>query len=152
MATLELLGISGPMILLQLVPFLVAIGGLYLIIFKPMLAMLAEREKNIHGFKREAELLQEEVAAKVTELETRLVEARAEASAERAQLRQQAADAEGEILAAARAQADQLLGEARSKIAEERDAASAQLRSSAATLSQQIAGAVLGRPVSGKDN
>jgi F-type H+-transporting ATPase subunit b len=140
------------MMVLQAIPFLVTLAGLHLIIFKPMLAMLAEREKNIHGFKREAELLQEEVSAKVTELETRLVEARAEASAERAKLRQEAAEAEGEILAAARAQADQLIGEARARIAEEREIASTQLRSSADTLSQQIAGAVLGRPVGGKDN
>ncbi len=152
MATLELLGISGQMILLQLVPFLVAVGGLYLIIFKPMLAMLAEREKNIHGFKREAELLQEEVAGKLSELEARLVEARTEALAERGRLRQEASEAEGKILAAARTQADALLEEARARIAQEREAASASLKSSAATLSQQVAGAVLGRPVGGKDN
>lgn len=152
MAALELLGISGKMILLQMVPFVVVLVGLYFIIFKPMLTMLSEREKNIHGFRKEAELLQEEVSAKLSELEGRLADARAEASVERARLRSEAQSAEQEILAAARQRADALLEEARKEIATERAAAEAQIEATLGDLSQRIAGRVLGRQVSGGDN
>ena len=53
------------MVLLQLIPFLLTVFGLNAIILKPMLAHLAERERNIAGFKTEADALQDEVAAKV---------------------------------------------------------------------------------------
>ena len=152
MAALELLGISGKMILLQMVPFVVVLVGLYFIIFKPMLTMLSEREKNIHGFRKEAELLQEEVSAKLAELEGRLADARAEASVELARLRSEAQSAEQEILAAARQRADVLLEEARKEIAIERAAAEAQIEATLGDLSQRIAGRVLGRQLSGGDN
>lgn len=146
-ATLNLLGISGKLLLLQAIPFLLAVVGLHFIILKPMLAMLAERERNITGFRKEADLLQEEVAAKLAELEGRLGEARAEAAVERARLRVEAAHQEQEIIGAARGRADALLAEARATIAAEHAAASAQLEAQAVGLSQSVASRVLGRRV-----
>ena len=151
MEILELLKIDPKMVVLQMIPFLVATGGLYLIIFKPMLTMLAERERNIDGFRKEADLLQEEVTSKLEELEQQLQAARAEGQAERSKLRQEALDAEKEMLAAARAKADELLNAARSEIAAERDKAREQLRGSADELSKQIATAVLGRQIGGSN-
>ncbi len=147
MEALELLGISGSMILLQAIPFVVALVGLHVIIFKPMLAMLAERERNIHGFRKEAELLQDEVSGKLAELEERLAGARAEAGAERNRLRAEAKKAEDEILAAARAKADAALSEARATLESDTAAARTQLEATAAQLSRQIASTVLGRPM-----
>ena len=72
------------MVLLQLIPFLLTVVGLNAIILKPMLAYLGERERNIAGFKNEADGLQDEVATKVGELDAKLAEARREAAAERA--------------------------------------------------------------------
>lgn len=146
-ATLNLLGISGKMILLQAIPFLVTLIGLHFIIFKPVLALLAEREKNIHGFRKEAELLKEEVAGKMAELEERLGSARAEAAAERGRLRAEAVVAEQEIVGAARGRADKLIAEARAEVAAEYATASAQLEAHAAELSRVIATRVLGRDV-----
>jgi len=138
------------MIVLQAVPFLVTVGGLYLIIFKPMLAMLAERERSIHGYATEAELLQEEVAGKMSELEDRLVEARAEATAERSRLRQEALDAEQATLQKARSHAEGILDEARGELAKESDKASQELKGTTAALSLQIASNVLGRELEGQ--
>ncbi len=146
-ATLNLLGISGKMILLQAIPFLIALIGLHFIIFKPVLALLAEREKNIHGFRKEADSLKDEVAAKMAELEERLASARAEAATERSRLRAEAVAAEQEILGAARGRAETLIAEARAEIAAESAAASAQLETHATELSRAIATRVLGREV-----
>jgi F-type H+-transporting ATPase subunit b len=118
-----------------------------LIIFKPMLAMLAEREKNIHGYRKEAELMQEEVTAKMGELEERLAEARVEAMAERSRLRQESLAMEQETLQAARSRAEAFLEEARESLSNERVDATKQLEEAAGVLSQQIASSVLGRPL-----
>lgn len=136
-------------VLIQLVPFLVTLAGLHYIIFKPMLAHLADRERNIDGFKREADQLQGEVAGKMAELEEKLSAARAEAATERASLRKQSKEAEAQIVADARASADSMLGEARGRIAAEKESASKELEATAKTLSSNIAGTILGRPVAG---
>lgn len=137
------------MVLLQLIPFLVTVFGLHAIILKPMLAHLAERERHIDGFKDEATNLQDEVAAKVAELESKLGDARREAVAERSNLRLEAKAAEAEMLAAARGKAEVIIGEARKVLAGERDAASKQLQATARGLSSNIASTILGRTVEG---
>lgn len=145
MEALSLLGIDGSLILLQTIPFVLVLIGLNSLIFKPMLAMLAEREKNIHGFRKEAELLQDELASKMAELDERLADARAQADAERNRLRAEAKVAEEEISRRARAQADDILTDARGKLEADATAARKELQGTAADLSQQIAAAVLGR-------
>jgi len=135
------------MVLIQLVPFLVTLVGLHYIIFKPMLAHLADRERNIDGFKREAALLQEEVAGKLGELEAKLSSAKAEAAVERASLRRDSKAAEAAVVGAARESADAVLSEARAGIATEKAAASKQLGVTARSLSSSIASTILGRKV-----
>jgi F-type H+-transporting ATPase subunit b len=140
---------SPDLMVLQAIPFLTVVAGLHLIIFKPMLAMLAEREKNIHGYRKEAELMQEEVDTKMSELEVKLAEARAEATAERGRLRQESLALEQQTIQAARTRAEGFLEEARQSLSQERAAAASQLRETAAELSEQIATSVLGRSVGG---
>jgi len=140
---------SLTLIVLQTIPFLAVVLGLHLIIFKPMLAMLAEREKNIHGYRKEAELMQEEVDAKMDELEAKLTEARSEATIERNRLHQETLSLEQQTIQAARTKAEGFLEEARSSLAQERIAATLQLRETASALSEQIAATVLGRSVEG---
>ncbi len=145
MEALNLLGIDGSLILLQTIPFVLALVGLNALIFRPMLAMLAEREKNIHGFRKEAELLQDELASKMAELDERLAGARADASAERNRLRLESKVAEDAISARARAEADVILTDARARLEADAAAVRAELAGTAAELSQQIAASVLGR-------
>ncbi len=145
MEALNLLGIDGSLIRLQTIPFVLALLGLNWLIFRPMLTMLAEREKNIHGYRKEAELLQGELDGKLSELDARLAAARAEASAERDRLRAESKVAEDAISARARAEADAILTEARAKLAADTVAARDSLAGAAADLSQQIAARVLGR-------
>lgn len=137
------------MVLLQLIPFLVTVFGLHAIILKPMLAHLAERERHIDGFKGEADSLKDEVAAKVGELDAKLADARREAALERGQLRKEAKAAEAELLKAARARSEVVVGEARTALATDRKAASVQLQATARGLSSSIASTILGRQLQG---
>ena len=137
------------LVLLQLIPFLLTVFGLQLLIFKPMLAHLADRERNIDGFKRAAELMQEEVRGKVAELDARLVEARVVSQAERARLRAEAKIAEAKLIATARRQTEKLVTDARAALEIEKQAARAQVESSARALSGAIASQVLGRTIEG---
>ncbi len=135
------------MVLIQLVPFLVTLLGLHYIIFKPMLAHLADRERNIDGFKREAAQLQDEVAGKLGELEAKLSDTKAEAAVERASLRRDSKAAEAAVVGAAREAADTVLSEARAGIATEKAAASKELGLTARSLASRIASTILGRKV-----
>ena len=148
-ATLNLLGISGKMLLLQAIPFLLAVAGLHFIIFKPMLANLKLREESIHGFKKAAEGMHDQVEDKVAELEEKLAQARAEAAAERSRLRVETAGAEASILEAARLRAEEIVQGAREELARDSETARIQLAASADELSRSIAARVLGRELEG---
>lgn len=149
MEALELLGISGPMVVLQAIPFLLVLVGLNQIIFQPMLKVLAEREKAIHGSSADAEGLEDEVAAKLAELEARVASAKAEANAERARLREATAAEEQTILDAAKAAANAELEIARGKLQGEVESAQAHLKAQSAAIAAQVADSILGRAVKG---
>jgi F-type H+-transporting ATPase subunit b len=137
------------MVILETIPFLLTLIGLHVIILKPMLKLLAERERNIHGFRGEAAELQDEVARKTAELEQKLKAATEQAASERARLREEAQDAERKILDDARVRAEKHVDAGRTRIQAERDAARSALDATARQLGAQVAGAVLGRPVEG---
>lgn len=135
------------LIALQMVPFLVTLGALYFIIFKPMLGYLEAREQVIQGDQAEAERLQKELDEKMTDYETRLAAARRQVTELRARLRSEAqADADDRI-AEAQAQADAKVAEAVAVIHQERDAARGQLEATARALASDISARVLGRTV-----
>lgn len=135
------------LVLLQMVPFLLAVFGLWFIIFKPTLKLLEAREARIVGARKEAEALSARLDAKVAEFEDRLQEANAAAAAERTRLRRETAARENEILGQARTEAERLAQEARTRIQAEAAAGRALLRREADGLARDIAGTVLGREV-----
>jgi F-type H+-transporting ATPase subunit b len=134
---------------LTTIPFLITVFGLHALIWKPMLALLAERETHVAGFLAEAETIEEDVATRTQVLDGRLSDARAEAVAERNRLRKASQTAEREIVDAARTVAEARMAEARAELDEQRAVAGAELRASAGALSVGIASAVLGRAVEG---
>jgi F-type H+-transporting ATPase subunit b len=139
--------IDPTLILLQLIPFLVVLVGLYFIILKPMLKVIEEREKNIVLDRRDAEDLEQEVNSKLAELDEKLARARSEANTERQKLREEIRQRDEALLDRARIEADVMVGEARVQIAAERRAASKVLRDESETLAKEIASSVLGREV-----
>jgi F-type H+-transporting ATPase subunit b len=135
------------LIVLQLIPFLVVLVGLHFIIFKPLLKVLEERDRNIVEDRRDAEFLDREVTQKMEQLEDKLAEARALANEQRKSLREEIRVSEQEILDRARKESEILLADARRQIATEREAASRALAQETENLSRDIATSVLGRQV-----
>ena len=139
--------INPILIVLQVIPFLVVFVGLHFIIFKPMLRLLAEREKSIVQDRQDAERLEGEVHQKMAELEDRLAQAKAAANADRRERREEIRQREEEIIGAARAKADEVVDKAREEIGREAEAARRTLREESEELSRDVASSVLGRAV-----
>lgn len=132
---------------LLMLPFFVTMFGLHIILFKPMLAFLTERDTAAERARAEAEALQKEAAEKATTLEARLAEARATATDIRAKARARGLEAETAMIEQARGQADQEVSKALERIRGEAASAKATLEQTATELSSEIAGQVLGRAV-----
>jgi len=132
-------------LLLWLAPFLVTLVGLHLILFKPMMNYLTERDSETIGARKAAADLNKEVDGRMDELNAKLKTAKAEAGQIRADARVKATAEGQKIIDAARAEAEKEVGAAVQRVQVERDTASQALKQSAETLSTEIAGQVLGR-------
>lgn len=137
----------SPFPLLMGVPFAITLMALHFIIFSPLLAYLDERDKTIRGAKDEAKSLSTQIEDRVHDVELRLKAARAEAAALRKEARDRAHAQAGDILGAARTQAEAKVGEATARIAEQERAAAKELEAQTASLSDEIVTSVLGREV-----
>ncbi len=132
-------------VLLNTLPFMVAIVGLYRIILKPMLAYLLDRDAAITGGRDEAARIEEEISRHMTEYEAKLAEARAEVAAIHAARRADAQVKYDERIGAARSEAEAQIEAAVGEIEAAREAASAQLKTMSGEIADQVAGQVLGR-------
>jgi F0F1-type ATP synthase membrane subunit b/b' len=126
-------------------PFAVAAIAVYAILWRPLLAYLDERQAVSDHALHEAHDLQHGAEAHLARIDVRLGQARDAVAEQRAAARRRAAVKENEILAAARASADQRVERAVADLKSEQAAASAALKVTANELSNQIAGRVLGR-------
>lgn len=154
-ATLHLLGISWKILLLQFVPFAVALLGLHLLLWRPLLELLRERERSIDGCRQEAELLRGRIDVDSAAIEARLGGARAEGALDIAAARHEALEEAQRIIDAARARAEVALGGAREELAADVAAVQAALgievagaaRGTVAELGRAAAARVLGREI-----
>jgi F0F1-type ATP synthase membrane subunit b/b' len=112
---------------LNMVPFLVAILGMYFIILKPLIAYLEEREAAISGGRIEADKIQGRIDEKMDAYEAELARAKVEVATLR-----------GEQRAEAQVAYDGVMTQA---------AAAKTLKASSAQLATQVASQVLGRPL-----
>jgi F0F1-type ATP synthase membrane subunit b/b' len=128
---------------LNMLPFLVAIVGMYLIILKPMLTYLLEREVAIQSGHDEA--ARTEINNRMAQYEQQLAEAREEVVALRAAKRAEAQVKYDEVIAKARTQAEAQITSAVGEIGEARSAASIQLKVMSGEIADKIANQVLGR-------
>jgi len=130
------------------VPFAVAVAGLHVILLKPMMAYLQERKQVSAQARADTERLQTSIQERLQELEAKLAQARAVATAQRSEARARAQEHEEQVLERARKQASRELAQALATLQQERQTASIALQQSAANLSTDIASKVLGRSVS----
>jgi F-type H+-transporting ATPase subunit b len=130
---------------IQLVSFFVLLAVLNWLLFRPFMALLAEREQRTEGAARDAAEEREEVDVLAHRLEAELAAARAEANAEAERIRREARAEEATMFKRANAEAAARLAELRAHIDKEREQAGATLRREADTLAGRMVDAVLPR-------
>jgi F-type H+-transporting ATPase subunit b len=132
-------------VVLNMLPFLVTIVGLYLIILKPMVDYLLEREAAIQGGHDEAARIEAEINTRMSEYELQLAHAREEVVALRAAKRTEAQAKYDEVISEARTEAEAQIASAVGEIGVAYNAASTQLKAMSGEIADKIANQVLGR-------
>ena len=132
----------GPSIALAL-PFFVAFVGLYVILWRPLMSFLDEREQATDGARHEAEELAAQADERAAALEDKLQAAKRDVADLHLAARGRAQAREAEIIRAARAEAEARIAEAQTRIDTERESARAELETTAKTLSTDIVDTLL---------
>jgi F-type H+-transporting ATPase subunit b len=134
-------------VFLQLGVFLITAVVLSKFLFKPFLAVRAQREAGIEGARAEALRLDEESRVRLSDYESALGKAKVAAQDERKTIRQRAQAEEQAIHEAARTSTSAVIESARATL--ERDAAQAKAELEARTqeIARTIAKKILGREV-----
>ncbi|MBN2358356.1 MAG: hypothetical protein JXR83_02825 [Deltaproteobacteria bacterium] len=133
-------------LLIQLAVFLFAMLWLSLLLFRPLLRLLEEREKRIAGTRREAAAMTAANEEKLKGIGVRIDEARALAYEQRRALRAEGQKIYAETVERARQETQQQLERAHAEIAAARDRARAELQSESQRLADSIVARLLDRP------
>ena len=134
-------------LLIQIVIFLILVWAMNVLLFRPALGVLDERERQIEGSRQEAADLETRVSEGIDTYEERIREARARAEKERARLVQEAAAEESRIASEGRTRAAKATEKLRAEIARETTEAKSELESRVAEFAGLIAERALGRRV-----
>lgn len=134
-------------LLYQIAGFFILYFILNVLLYKPVLKILEERDKNIAGTKKEAETLEAELQKKLLEYENKLNEAKAKAQEERLRIRQEGLDKERELLENARKDSQDRLMAAKAELEKDVKSALTQLKEESKIISKDIAGKILERKV-----
>jgi F-type H+-transporting ATPase subunit b len=129
----------------QIVNFLVVLYLLNRFLFRPLLVRMDERSERIRTGLEDAEAAARDRELARAERAAALDEARKEAQAMVARATKMAEDSRVEILAAARADAEQITERARQEITAEKERAIAELRGQVADLALDAAGKLIRR-------
>ena len=132
-------------IFLQWLLFAITALLLTRLLFRPFLAVRAERERGIDGAQAEAHELDEEAASRLTDYETRIARAHATAAKDRGAARAAAVAQEREITTGARDEAQRSLETARGALDTEAKAARTALQRGAEETGRAIVRKLLGR-------
>lgn len=134
-------------LLIQMGSFLVLMVILNLFVFRPMVALLEEREKRIKDPGTDAKGMEAEVEKMRLQYEATLNEAKLKAVEERNRLRKEGADREQEIVKGAYKAAEGTVSEVKERIEKELSIARETLRKEAESLSSNVAEKLLGRAI-----
>ncbi|MBI2856432.1 MAG: F0F1 ATP synthase subunit B [Chloroflexi bacterium] len=139
------LGFHWPSLIVYLVNFVILLGVLYAVGYKPILRMLDQRSERIRESVEMAERVRQEAANQQEEMEKRLQEARQEGQSLLAQAREMAERYREEERGKARQEAEAFIARARDDIQRERDEAIEQVRRQFAELAIMAAERVIER-------
>ena len=129
----------------QIINFGLLVFVLNMLLFKPVRALLAQRRQEIQSACERAVAVDEQVASKVAQYETRLRDAKTEVAARRAELLKEAQAEESGVMDKARQEAASSLASLRERVAQESAAARVLLQNQAELLSDDICKKLLGR-------
>lgn len=132
-------------ILLQFINFIVLMYVLNLLLYRPLRGLLAKRKVTVEGDHARARELAGQIDEKMARYQEQLQAAKQKGAEEKAQLRQQAAKQEAEILGAAHEEASAHLQQIKGQVASEASLARESLKKETDALAGMIAGKVLGR-------
>lgn len=136
-------------LLFQIIGFFILLVILNRFLYKPVQAMLKEREGRIDGSLRKTAGTEKEVAEGLAAYGKKLKEAAVKGHEERGRMRQEALVREKGLLEAARAEAASELSSIRKELEANKSSALAGLKADARGLARDIAGKVLERNVAG---
>lgn len=129
----------------QIIGFFVLYFVLNTLLYKPVLKVLEERDKNIQGTKKDALDLEAELQKRLLDYENRLNEAKAKAHEERFRIRQAGVDKERELLEKARENSQAAFLEAKTKLDQEARSVRIRLKEESKTISRDIVEKILNR-------
>jgi len=129
----------------QIVNFGILVLVLNIFLFKPIRKVLSERRQVVDGARDKAASVDLEVQEKMSQYEARLRDAKADASARRAEALKLAQAEETAVLEKARKEAAESLGSIRDRVAKEAADARVLLKQQAELLSGDICEKILGR-------
>ncbi len=132
---------------IQLINFIMLLLALNIILFKPLLRTMQEREQGIANAFTDAKSAQERMQSMLEQYTAALNDAKQKAAAAYGAAYQQGLDAQREVITAGRAKSDEQLNKARAEIADAAASARADLKKEAEALSQDITAKLLGRAV-----
>jgi F-type H+-transporting ATPase subunit b len=141
------LGFHLPSLVVYLVNFVILLGILYAVGYKPILKMLDQRSEGIRESVETVERMRQEAAAQQQEMEKRLDVGRQEGQALLAQARDMAEKYKEEERGKAKQEGDALLARARAEIRRERDETIDEVRSHFAELAITAAERIIERSV-----
>ena len=137
------LGINLPMLLAQIVNFVILFGLLYLVAYKPVIRMLDERSKKVDESMKQTEYIKEQVAHAEEESKKRVDAASKEGQEVIARATRTGEEARQQAQKEAQKDAETLITRARTEIQRERDGAIDELRREFADLTILAAGKVI---------
>lgn len=132
-------------IFLQVANFLLLIGVLHLILFRPLGKVIQSRRDEMKGNLQQAENLEVSLNEQLTAYEQQLDRAKSEIAAERKEFRQNLAAEEAVLLKTANEAAATELQTIKDRVCAEKNQALADLKKQASTLAAQVAQKVVGR-------
>ena len=140
---MEALGFNINLLIVQFINFLLLIGILYALLYKPILKILQERTERIAQSLNEADQVKQQLANAKRDYDAEIAKARQEAAGILAQAQERAKVQEVEIVAQARQEAERIRTEAREQSRQERDQMMREIKDQLAELVTLTASRVL---------
>jgi len=150
MGGLANLGINVPMLLAQIINFIILFGLLYLVAYKPIMRMLDERSRKIKESMEQTEHIKQQAERAEEEAKKRIDAAAKEGQEAVARAVRTGEEVKREAQQQAKQEAEALIARAQSEIQRERDEAIDDLRKEFADITIAAAGKVIDRTLDKK--